>query len=198
MTEVILASASPTRKALLAAAGVPVTSVAGAFDEQGAKAALRDQGRTAVEVALALAGGKADAVAAVHTTALVVGADQMLECDGRWFDKPADLAGARQQLAALRGRAHRLVTAVVAVGGGRHVWQYVDSATLTMRPFSDGFLDAYLGSVGDAALASVGAYQLEGPGAQLFDKVEGDHFSILGLPLLPLLSFLRSYGVVGT
>jgi hypothetical protein len=127
---------------------------------------------------------------------LVIGADQVLECDGVLFDKPVDLAAARAQLLALRGRTHRLVSAVVLARDGQRAWHHVDRADLTMRDFSAGFLDHYLESSGDAVLSSVGAYQLEGRGVQLFVRIDGDYFSILGLPLLPLLDILREQGVL--
>ncbi|HET7595036.1 MAG TPA: Maf family protein, partial [Stellaceae bacterium] len=122
--------------------------------------------------------------------------DQMLDCAGTWFDKPHDRADARAQLVALRGKRHELVSAVTVVRNGAVIWHLVDRPRLAMRAFSDDFLDTYLAALGDEALASVGVYQLEGLGAQLFERVEGDYFSILGLPLLPLLDFLRGHGVV--
>jgi septum formation protein len=120
----------------------------------------------------------------------------MLECDGIWFDKPADLAAARAQLRALRGRAHHLVSAAVLVKDGQRIWHHVDRAELVMRDFSDSFLDDYLSKVGDDVLNSVGAYHLEGLGAQLMSRVRGDFFTVLGLPLLPALAILRSHGML--
>jgi septum formation protein len=139
---------------------------------------------------------KAQRVARRHPGSLVIGADQVLECDGILFDKPSDLAAARSQLMALRGREHRLLSAVVLVRDGERVWHHVDRANLTVRDFSADFLDRYLRSAGDAALSSVGAYQLEGVGAQLFAAIDGDYFTILGLPLLPLLDILREQGIL--
>jgi septum formation protein len=130
--------------------------------------------------------------------ALVIGADQMLDCAGEWFDKPADLAAARRQLLALRGREHRLLNSLVVAHGGARRWHFADHAVITVRPFSEAFLDDYLAVAGTDVLHSVGGYQLEGLGSQLFDTVEGDFFSILGLPLLPLLAFLREHGVLKT
>lgn len=194
----VLASASATRVRLLQAAGVAFTADPAALDEGVAKAALKERDATASEAAEALALLKAREVATRHPDALVLGADQMLECDGRWYDKPACGDDARRQLIALRGRRHTLASAVVAVRGGERLWECRDEAHLTMRPFSDAFLDDYLESAGAATFASVGAYQLEGLGAQLFARVEGDHFTILGLPLLPLLGFLRGRGMLAT
>ena len=126
---------------------------------------------------------------------LVIGADQILECDGIWFDKPADRAAAAETLKRLRGRTHRLVSAISVLGGGRGApWRHRGEARLTMRSFSDRFLARYLDAVGDEVTTSVGAYRLEGRGAQLFTRIEGDYFTVLGLPLLPLLAFLRGGG----
>ena len=122
----------------------------------------------------------------------------MLDCQGSWFDKPADGAAARRQLLALCGKAHRLHTGAAVARNGRMLWQHLDAAELTMRPFSEAFLDHYLARAGKAVLTSVGVYQLEGLGAQLFARVEGNHFTILGLPLLPLLAFLRDEGALET
>ena len=128
--------------------------------------------------------------------ALVIGADQVLVLDGALFDKPVDRADAAATLRRLRGRRHELVSAVAVVLDGATIWRHAEAAHLTMRPFSDDFLDAYLDAVGEAAYASVGAYFLEGAGIQLFSEIEGDFFTILGLPLLPLLAFLRERGAV--
>lgn len=192
----ILASASPARRTVLENAGLAFAVEPAEVDEAEVKSAMRAQGAAAADVAAALAERKARAVARAHPDALVIGADQMLTCEGRWYDKPADLAAARRQLARLRGRTHELVSAVVAVSEGERAWRHIDRARLTMRPFSDAFLDDYLARMGDEALSSVGAYRLEGLGAQLFTRIEGDFFSILGLPLLPLLAFLRERGEV--
>jgi len=165
------------------------------LDEAVAKAALRAKGHAPADQALLLAEQKALSVAS-ERDGLVIGADQMLALDGDVFDKPADLDEARQHLLRLRGRAHDLVTAAVVVHGDAVVWRCIDRPRLLMRAFSDAFLDQYLERAGARALASVGAYQLESLGAQLFEQVEGDYFSVLGLPLLPLLSFLREQGVI--
>jgi septum formation protein len=186
---IVLASASSARRLLLERAGIAHVCEPAAIDEAAVKAAM--QGVAVEEVALALADSKACAVATRRPGAVVIGADQILECDGRWFDKPADVAEAARHLRALRGRTHRLVSAAVAVRDGARLWRHVAEARLTMRPFSDHFLDDYLACGGPAILESVGAYRLEGPGAQLFETIDGDYFTILGLPLLPLLEFLR-------
>ncbi|KAA0682866.1 nucleoside triphosphate pyrophosphatase [Roseomonas genomospecies 6] len=193
---VVLASGSRTRAEMLERAGVRVTLAPAAVDEEEIKLAARAEGAPVEDVAEALAELKAQRVTRKHPGALVIGADQMLECEGRWFDKPADRAAARAQLQELRGRTHRLVSCAVVIRDGERLWHHVDRARLTMRPFSDAFLDSYLAASGDDVLQSVGAYHLEGLGAQLFHRVEGDFFTILGLPLLPLLGFLRVHGVI--
>ncbi|HYD31825.1 MAG TPA: Maf family protein [Azospirillaceae bacterium] len=193
---IILASASRARAALLEQAGLTIACYPASVDEEEIKLSCRAAGLKPDEVAEALADLKAQRVSPRHPGRFVIGADQMLECEGRWFDKPADRARARTQLQDLRGKRHRLISAVVVMKDGQRLWHHIDSATLTMRPFSDGFLDHYLDAVGDDVLHSVGAYHLEGLGAQLFARVEGDYFTILGLPLLPVLDFLRVNGVL--
>ncbi len=194
---IILASGSATRRAMLEAAGVPAEIDPASVDEGEVKAALRADGADAAAVAEALAEVKARQVSRRHPGRIVIGADQMLDCEGRWFDKPEDRAQARRQLLELRGRAHVLISTAVAVRDGARIWHGSDRARLLMRPFSEAFLDTYLDRVGSAATRSVGGYQVEGPGVQLFAAIEGNHFTILGLPLLPLLAFLREHGVVG-
>lgn len=192
----MLASASATRAGLLQAAGLRFEQRPVAIDEAAVKAAAQADGGDAHEAALLLADLKATRMARSVPEALVIGADQLLVCNGRWFDKPADLAEARAHLLALRGLPHLLVTALVCRRGGQRVFQHVSRPRLVMRRFSEAFVDAYLALEGVAVLDSVGAYRLEGPGIQLFDAVEGDHSAILGLPLLPLLGFLRQHGVL--
>jgi len=193
---VILASASVTRRDLLAAAGVAFDARAAGVDEAALKQVARAAGESAETAALRLAEAKAEVVARDAPDVLVIGADQILVCGHAWYDKPADMAAARAQLLTLRGRTHGLATAVVCVRGGQAVWRHAETPRLTLRDFSPAFLDAYLALEGERVLSSVGAYRLEGPGVQLFTRVEGDHSAILGLPLLPLLGFLRAAGVL--
>jgi septum formation protein len=192
--KLILASASPARRALLEAAGLRTIVQPAAIDEGAVKRAAHKKGAKPEVTALRLATLKAREVAAPD--ALVIGADQLLVCGKDWFDKPADVAGAGQQLRRLRGRTHILVTAVVCFGGGDTVWRHVAQPRLRMRNFSDEFLEAYLAMEGTEVTGSVGAYRLEGKGVQLFDRIEGDQAAILGLPMLPLLDFLRRAGLI--
>jgi septum formation protein len=193
---VVLASASLTRVHLLRAAGVPLEQRPVAVDESSLKEALRAEGISPGDAAVALAELKAQRVASQLTDAIVLGADQILTCEDRWFDKPQDRAEARAQLSALAGRWHELATAVVAFRGGARVWHHLAVPRLWLRDCSTEFLEAYLDALGEAALMSVGAYQIEGVGAQLLTRIQGDHFAVLGLPLLPLLEFLRRQGVL--
>ena len=192
----ILASASKARRAVLEGAGLSFQIRVGGVDEAAIKEAALAEGIPPEDAAMMLADAKAERVAAHAPDALVIGADQLLVCEGTWFDKPPDMAAARTHLQRLRACQHELVTALVCHRGGRRIWQHVAKPRLTMRDFSDAFLDAYLAAEGEALLSSVGAYRLEGHGAQLFDRSEGDQPAILGLPLLPLLGFLRQHGVL--
>jgi septum formation protein len=192
----VLASASTARRAVLDAAGLVFTAQAAAVDEDALKASARAEGLAPAEAALLLAEAKARRIQARRPEALVLGADQILVLGARWFDKPPDMAAARQHLLDLRGETHTLVTALVAWRDGQRIWQHVATPRLTMRSFSDAFLDAYLGVEGEALLSSVGAYRLEGLGPHLFSRIEGEHSAILGLPLLALLDFLRGHGLV--
>lgn len=192
----ILASASVVRQTLLANAGLSCRVEAAAIDEREIKRAAKAGGDTAEQTALALAGLKARRVAMRNPDAVVIGADQILVCDDEWFDKPEDRKAARRQLLALRGRTHMLATAVVCQRGDLLLWHHIARPHLTMRAFSEEFLDDYLTAEEERVLSSVGAYRLEGLGIHLFDRIEGEHTAILGLPLLPLLGFLRQHGVV--
>jgi septum formation protein len=194
--KLVLASASASRTGMLTRAGVPFVKDASAVDEDEVKLAMRGEGASADDLAVTLAELKARQVGRRHPGALVVGSDQVLVCEDRWFDKPADRAAARAQLLALRGKLHTLISAVLVMRDGERLWHHIGRARLTVRPFTEAFLDDYLDAAGDAPLSSVGAYQLEGLGAQLFSRVDGDYFTILGMPLLPLLDFLRNHGVV--
>ena len=192
----ILASASCARRAVLSACGLNYEAKPAAIDEAEVKRSALAEGMSAEDTALLLAELKAARIAARDPEALVIGCDQLLVCDGIWFDKPADFVTAREQLCALRGRQHILVTAVLCLRRGQRVWHHVAKPRLHMRTFSDAFLDAYLATEAEHVTSTVGAYRLEGPGVQLFDRVEGEHAAILGLPLLPLLGFLRQHGVL--
>jgi septum formation protein len=187
----VLASASTSRRALLTAAGLTFEVRPADIDEAAVKRDARAQGMGAEVAALLLAELKASAVALGEPGALVIGADQILVCDDVWFDKPADVAAARGQLRALRGRSHVLATATVCHQGDRRIWHDVAAPCLAMRDFSDDFLERYLAVEADTVTSTVGAYRLEGHGVHLFDAIDGEHSAILGLPLLPLLSFLR-------
>jgi septum formation protein len=195
--KLVLASASTSRAGLLRAAGVDFVIDPADIDESVIKRDHQACGRDVVSCATALAEAKARAVAPRHPEALVIGADQILVCDGEWFDKPQDLAEAAVQLRRLRGREHRLATACCVYRNGERLWQAIFTPKMTMRRFGDAFLARYIASEGNAVLGSVGAYRIEGRGVQLFARIEGDHFAILGLPLVELLSFLRGHGVVG-
>ncbi|MBX9591728.1 MAG: Maf family protein [Hyphomonadaceae bacterium] len=183
---------------MLEAAGLAFRVVPAAVDEAVLKRELAGRvprpGPAAIAEALARA--KAEAVSAGNPAAVTIGADQILALGDELFDKPRDLAAARAQLERLRGATHRLVSAAVLASGGKTVWSHVDEAQLTMRSFSPEFLDRYLAEAGAGLCGIVGAYEIEGPGIQLFERVEGSHFTIIGLPLVPLLAELRTRGVI--
>ena len=196
MPPVILASGSATRQAMLRTAGVSFTVDVAAIDEASVLESLQAEGAKPRDAADMLAEMKALKVSAKHTGALVIGADQILSLGSKFFAKPVDIDTARDHLKQLRGQTHSLTSAAVVARDGTAIWRDVREAKLTMRPFSDDFIDDYLAKAGPAVLASVGAYQIEGLGAQLFSRIDGDHFTILGLPLLPLLDMLRTQGVL--
>jgi len=195
MSNVILASKSAARRAVLTGAGVPFEVVVAGVDEDAVKTSMLAQGATPRDVADALAEIKAVKVSAGRP-GFVIGSDQTLEFEGRLYDKAETVEAARERLQALRGKPHQLHSAVVVARDGAPIWREVVSATLTMRDFSDAFLESYLAAEGEQALGSVGCYRLEGPGAQLFSAIEGDYFTILGLPLMGLLDLLRRHGVL--
>ncbi len=196
MTTVILASGSATRQAILHDAGISFTIDAASIDETSVLESLQAEHAKPRDAADILAEMKAVKVSAKYPGALVIGADQILSLGATFFEKPADMAAARRQLQELRGQSHTLSTAAVVARDGAAIWREVREAKLTMRAFSDAFLDDYLAKAGPAILTSVGGYQIEGLGAQLFSRIDGDHFTILGLPLLPLLDMLRAQGVL--
>ncbi len=190
----ILASKSSARQALLAAAGLPFEVSAADIDERAAEMPLRAKGAAPETVAAHLARTKALAVAARKPRRLVIGADQVLALEGEIFSKPQNLAAAKAQLQKFSGRTHALHSALCVVRDENVLFETVVTARLTCRVFGDNFIDRYLQAAGDAVLASVGAYQLEGLGIHLFAAIDGDHATILGLPMLALLAFLREEG----
>ncbi len=190
----VLASKSTARQALLKAAGIPFEIVAAGIDERITEAPLRSKGAPAMAIAAHLARAKALAVSAHATARLVVGADQVLALDSEIFAKPESREAARAQVAKLSGRTHALQSAVCVARDGAVLFEAISTAKMTCRVFSPEFIDRYIAAAGDAVLTSVGAYQVEGPGVHLFDKIDGDQATILGLPLLPLLAFLREEG----
>lgn len=194
--EIILASGSPHRRALLRNAGLEFSAQKPDIDERAVEAALAGSGATPEDVAAVLAEAKAVAVSERHPNALVIGSDQTLSLGDELFHKPADMEAARRQLLRLSGRTHQLSSAVVLAGEGRAVWRHTAVARMTMRRLDPAAIGRYLSNVGDAALGSVGCYQIEGRGIRLFEKIEGDFFTIVGLPLLPLFAALRDQGAV--
>jgi septum formation protein len=194
----VLASASASRARVLRGAHVPFVVIPAQIDEDAIKVKLLAANKTVEGVALSLAEAKAIQVSKDRPDDLVLGSDQVLEFDGDLISKCADLAAARRLLLRLRGKQHRLISALALAQGGRVTWTYSETANLKMRAFSDAFLDAYLSAEGSGVLAGVGCYRLEAMGAQLFEGVEGDYFSILGLPLQPLLAELRRRNVIAS
>lgn len=194
----ILASGSETRRRMLMKAGLSFDVVRGQVDEKALKESLLAEAAPARDVADSLADAKARSVSMMHSGRVVLGADQILVQDGRIFSKAKTVDQAKATLRALSGKSHQLISAAVIYEDGQPVWRVATTATLTVRNLSEEFIDHYLTALGDDAFWSVGCYQLEGLGAQLFSKIDGDYFTILGLPLLPVLDFLRGRAIVPT
>ena len=196
MTQIILASGSSIRKTLLLNAGIPVTALPARIDETAIKAALQAEDATPRDVADTLAEFKARKIAEKHPAATVIGCDQVLEFQGNILSKPASRDVAADQLRALRGRQHQLLSAVVVCSGAHPVWRHVGQVRLSMRNISDGYIKSYLDRNWPDIADSVGGYKLESEGARLFNRIEGDYFTVLGLPLLELIGFLTQKGVI--
>ena len=190
-SRIVLASNSPFRQALLANAGLSFDAQPSGIDERTVETPLIEGDVGPQDVALVLAEAKAQAVSQDDAGALVIGADQTLSLGDDLLHKPADMEGARRHLLMLSGRTHQLNSAVVLLRGGETIWRHVESVDMTVRPLDLGFIGRYLSRGGDIALQSVGAYQLEGEGVQLFERIRGDYFTVIGLPMLPLLAELR-------
>lgn len=192
----ILASKSPFRAKLLSDAGIKFTAQKANIDERAIEAPLFHSGTTPEEVALILAEAKAIEVSERFPHALIIGCDQTLSLGDEIYHKPENMDEARRRLLELSGKTHQLNSAVVLVQNGQTVWRHIAIAQMTMRSLDPAFIGRHLARVGDIALSSVGAYQIEGEGVQLFEKIEGDYFTIIGLPLLPLLKELRARGII--
>lgn len=197
-SRLILASGSPFRRQMLEAAGLVFDVIPASIDERALENRLTNCGKVvrASEVALALSLAKAEAVSNAYPSALVIGCDQVLDLEGVLLSKAETISAAKAQLAGLRGKTHTLHSGICLTHGGKPVWTHVDVARMTMRPFSDAFLEAYARQMGERMCQSVGAYEIEGRGIQLFERVEGSHFTIIGLPLLALLAKLRELEVL--
>jgi septum formation protein len=198
LTRLVLASGSASRRALLEAAGLNFEVVPAAIDEKAIRDTILETtaGAEADDIASVLAAEKARVVSLTRPGSLVIGADQVLVLGGKIFSKPVNLLEAREHLVMLKGRAHDLISAVALARDGTVHWQTTATAGMSMRDFSDEFLGAYLERMGERVLSSVGCYEIEGPGVQLFERIEGDYFTILGLPLLALLARLRDEGMI--
>jgi len=194
--KLILASSSPFRRMLMENAGLSFEAHTASIDERAVEAPLEEAGTKPDAVALVLAKAKAEDVSRRFPDSLIIGSDQTMSLGDRVFHKPRDMADAANHLQALSGLTHRLNSAIAIVRDGIVLWEHLSHADLTMRPLTVDFIARHLARVGERALASVGAYQLEGEGIQLFEKIEGDYFTILGLPMLPLLQKLRELGAI--
>ena len=192
--KLVLASGSQVRANILRGAGIDFEICPSQVDEDLLKGKITN----GPDLALSLAAEKARAVADKYSDQPVLGADQILSCDGKLFDKPRNMDEARENLIFMRGKTHQLINGLVLILNGQSAWQNTATASLTMREFTDDFLDMYLEKAGTSILSSVGCYRLEAEGSQLFEKIDGDYFTILGLPLMPLLGALREHGVVAT
>jgi septum formation protein len=198
MIPIVLASKSPTRAGMLTAAGLTFAMDPAAIDERAVEAPAMARGADPVEVAVLLSEAKALDVSPRHSGAIVIGSDQTLALGARRFSKPVNRAAAREQLTALRGRTHLLASGAALARDGRILWSGHQTVAMRMRDFSDAFLEDYLDRMGTVVTDTVGGYQLEGLGAQLFEAIEGDSFTVLGLPLLPLLQALRAHGALAS
>ena len=196
MEKIVLASGSQFRKAILMNAGLDIEVVPAQIDERAAEAPLQESGASPGDVALILAEAKAVEVSTRKPGALVLGCDQTMSLGDEVFHKPADMEGARRHLLKLSGKTHHLNSAAVLVRDGEVLWRHVGTASLTMRNLDPAFIGRHLARVGPKALLSVGAYQIEGEGIQLFEKIEGDYFTIVGVPLLATLAELRRLGAI--
>ncbi|MBX4869195.1 MULTISPECIES: Maf-like protein [Rhizobium] len=194
--KLILASSSPFRRMLMENAGLSFEAHPAKIDERAVEAPLEKAGAKPDMVASILAKAKAQDVSVRFPESLVIGSDQTMSLGDRVFHKPKDMADAANHLHALSGTTHRLNSAIAIVRDGVVLWEHLGHAELTMRPLTEDFIARHLARVGERALSSVGAYQLEGEGVQLFEKIEGDYFTILGLPMLPLLGKLREFGAI--
>lgn len=196
--KVILASGSKIRASLLINAGISIETEIAKVDEASIKSAMFSEGAPARDIADVLAETKARRIATKNPDAIVIGADQVLVCQNILYDKPQDLDEAQKQLSKLRGKTHELLSAAVIYENAKPVWRHIGRAQLMMRPFSDEFLEEYIKTNGNSLLETVGAYKLEETGSQLFTRVQGDYFSVLGLPLLEVLGFMRTRGIITT
>ena len=197
MSRIILASGSAIRKQILDGAGLNYEVIVKPVDEAAIKDSMLAENSRLQDIADALAEAKALRVSR-QTDGFVIGADQIMVMNNQLFDKPKDLGEARERLLSMRGKRHELIGAVVICENGRPVWRHLSKTKLWVREFSNEFLDWYIEQEGEALMKSVGAYRFEGPGAQLFEKVEGGFFAILGLDLLPVLDYLRVRGVIAS